>query len=272
VEHQLLGQRADTAPAGLKRMLLRGQAAKLKNYERAAVRRSARVLACSRNDAAQLAQLAPRTPISVVPNGVDTDRCRPRLQQPALPSRQLVFVGQMGWFPNREGVQWFLDDIFPRILEQVPDAEFVVVGKPERLRIPATLRDRVRLTGFVPDLSTIVQDAAACVVPLCSGSGTRLKVLEAMAFGKAIVTTSIGAEGIELEPGRDAIFADDADDFARAVVDLLGNPEAAVRLGAAARTRAEVQYDWHGIEASLRDIYSQALDGQSAGCAPARQR
>ncbi|HEY2395349.1 MAG TPA: glycosyltransferase family 4 protein [Rudaea sp.] len=272
VEHQLLEQRAQRAPGALQRTLLRGQAAKLKRYERAAVQRAAQVLACSRDDADQLSRLAPETSISVVPNGVDVDRCRPRPVCSDPVSRQLVFVGQMGWFPNREGVQWFLGEIFPRIVECLSDVEFVVVGKAEGLHIPAALRDRVRLMGFVPDLSAIVQDAAVYVVPLRSGSGTRLKVLEAMAFGKAIVTTAIGAEGIDLVPGEEAVFANDAGGFARAVVALIENPEAAARLGAAARARAEAQYDWRGIEATLRDIYVRTVDRQPSLRAPARQR
>lgn len=269
VEHRLLRQRAAMETGAPRRLFLRGQIAKLAAFERAACQRASRVLACSHDDADELALLAPRTPVSVVPNGVDVDRidAAPRLQ--AQP-RQLVFVGQMGWFPNRDGVAWFFDEVLPRILAERPRARFVVVGKSQGLEVPERVADAVRLTGFVDDVASVVRASAICVVPLRSGSGTRLKVLEAMACGTPIVSTRIGAQGIELTHGGDVLFADGAADFAAAVVGLLDDPARAAALGRAARALAVARYDWNTIGRGLLDVYDAMLRDQRGSAA--RQR
>lgn len=255
VEHALLATRAKVEARTGARVFLRGQVAKLRAFEQTACRRATAILACSEDDAVHLRQLAPATPVHVVPNGVDLEHNRPDGTQ--VKPDQMVFVGQMGWFPNRDGVEWFLSDIFPRILEQRPDTRFVLVGKPGSLVVPEALRHHVTLTGFVDDVRRPILDSAIYVVPLRAGSGTRLKVLEAMALGKAIVTTRIGSEGIRLEAGRDALFADDAAEFANAVVRLLDRPDEVVRLGAAARDAAERHYGWDAIGRSMLPIYAQ---------------
>src|SRR5690606_17362701 len=121
-------------------------------------------------------------------------------------------------FPNRDGVHWFLREVLPRILAARPDVRFVVVGKADGLEVPEAVAASVTVTGFVPDLRPLVHDAAVYVVPLRAGSGTRLKVLEAMAVGKAIATTTVGSEGIDLPAGDAALYADDAAGFAGSVL------------------------------------------------------
>lgn len=257
VEHALLAARLGVEPRLPVRAFLRSQLPKLRAFERDACRRASTVLACSEDDAAQLRQMAHDTPVQVVPNGVDLELNRPGNMPPE--SLQMVFVGQMGWFPNRDGIEWFLAEILPRILAERPDARFVVVGKTGSLVIPEGLRANVELAGFVDDVRKPVLESAVYVVPLRAGSGTRLKVLEAMALGKAIVTTRIGAEGIELEPGRDALFADDADGFARCVLRLMAHPEEVEGLGTAARKAAELRYGWAGIGRAMLPTYEHLL-------------
>ena len=255
VEHLLLRQRVDVEVGGPQRLFLHSQLGKLERFEQAACVRADHVLACSADDAEQLAALAPQTPISVIANGVDAQANQPA---PGVPknSRQLIFVGQMGWFPNRDGVEWFLAEILPRILAQRSDVEFALIGKPGSLVVPEALRNHVRLLGFVKEVAPHVQDAGIYVVPLRAGSGTRLKILEAMAFGKALVTTRIGAEGIALRDDVDAVFADTPQEFAAAVLRLLDAPQEVARLGAAARANAEAHYDWRAIGAKLLPIYA----------------
>lgn len=257
VEHALLAARLRVEPRVAVRTFLRNQLPKLHAFECDACSRASTVLACSEDDAAQLRRLAPDTPVQVVPNGVDLEMNRPG----GPPSRplQMVFVGQMGWFPNRDGVEWFLSDILPRVLAEQPLAHFVVVGKSGSLVVPEGLRANVELAGFVDDVRRPVLESAVYVVPLRAGSGTRLKVLEAMALGKAIVTTRIGSEGIELEPGRDALFADDANGFARAIMRLMKGPEEIEKLGAAARKVAERRYDWTQIGRTMLPAYASLL-------------
>lgn len=256
VEHALLETRAGIEARPLVRRFLAGQVPRLHAFEQAACRRADAVLACSDPDALALRALAPDTPVRVVPNGVDLDSNRPE----AHPGGDtLVFVGQMGWFPNRDGVDWFLRDVFPRILAHRPRTRFVVVGKPAGLEVPEAVASQVTLTGFVPDLRPHVHAAAVYVVPLRAGSGTRLKVLEAMALGKAIVTTHVGSEGIELQDGRSALYADDAERFAHHVIDLLDNPARAAALGHEARERAEARYGWRAIGHDLLTFYDTLL-------------
>jgi glycosyltransferase involved in cell wall biosynthesis len=257
VEHGLLAARIDVEPGLAARSFLRNQLPKLRTFESDACRRASTVLACSEDDAAQLRHMAADTPIQVVPNGVDLETNRPG----GTPSKplQMVFVGQMGWFPNRDGVEWFLSDILPRIVAEQPRARFVIIGKSGSLVVSERLRGNVELAGFVDDVRKPVLESAVYVVPLRAGSGTRLKVLEAMALGKAIVTTRIGAEGIELEPGRDALFADDDAGFARAVLHLMERPEEIERLGAAARKAAERRYGWTQIGRAMLPAYARLL-------------
>ena len=261
VEHQLLQQRAAIEQGLPQRLFLRGQIEKLRAFEQQACRRAQHLLACSQDDADSLAVLAPGTPLTIVPNGVDAGSNRPADEVDADMS-QLVFVGQMGWFPNRDGVQWFLAEVFPRILAVRPDARFVLVGNAEGLQVPSGVRANVELRGFVEDLAAVIRGAGIYVVPLRSGSGTRLKVLEAMAFAKAIVTTHVGAQGIELAEEDEALFADTPEAFADAVVGLMAAPDRAARIGSAARVKAKALYEWAAIGRKLLATYARVLADQ----------
>lgn len=256
VEHLLLQQRAAIEPWWPQRHLLRRQVPKLKAFEQHACTVADCVLACSSDDARELAQLTSTASIAIVPNGVDVEMHRPAPTASVQPAR-LVFVGGMNWFPNRDGVQWFLDEIFPRILDARADAEFVLVGKADGVRVAPKIAANVHLLGFVEDLTPVIHDTTIYIVPLRAGSGTRLKVLEAMAYGMPIVTTRRGAEGIMLAPDDEALFADGAEDFASAVVRLIDHPAQAARLGTAARKKAEQVYDWNVVGRQLLAAYAQ---------------
>lgn len=257
VEHALLKHRVGVE-TGLRRAFLKTQVDKLEQYETEACRRADRVLACSPDDAHALARLAPMTPMDVVPNGVDVEGLRPANSLPAK-REQLVFVGQMSWFPNLDGMRWFLADVLPRIVAKRPNVKLLVIGKAGGLEVPANVAANVEIAGFVPDLVPPVHESAVYVVPLRAGSGTRLKVLEAMALGKAIVSTRIGAEGIALTHDRDVLHADDAESFATAVLALLDDPQRAARLGEAARVLAESEYGWRAIGDQLLASYAKVL-------------
>lgn len=262
VEHLLLSKRAQMTGNTWIRRFLQFQLPRLLEFERRACQRADLVLACSAVDAQTLLQLAPDAHVSVVANGVDLDNNRPAATTTTMDAsapQKLVFVGQMGWFPNRDGVEWFLDEIFPRILQSKPSAQFVLVGKTDGLAVPKAVAAQVTLTGFVADLRPFVDDASVYVVPLRAGSGTRLKVLEAMALGKAIVTTSTGSEGIALRNGESALYADDAASFAAATLRLLDSPDMAQCLGAAARACAEQHYGWEAVGQQLLECYQQVL-------------
>lgn len=267
VEHQLLERRAEIESRTWARHFLSGQVSRLKAFERWACERADAVLACSDLDAQDLRGLASVRNLRVIPNGVELQENRP--SSCATDPDRLVFVGQMGWFPNRDGVEWFLREVFPRILTQRPQTRFELVGKADGFEVPEAVAANVTLAGFVDDLRPHVHAAAVYVVPLRAGSGTRLKVLEAMALGKAIVTTSTGSEGIALQHGESALYADDAESFAQATLALLDSPGRAVQLGAAARRLAEAEYGWEAIGTRLLQCYDELLSSSVALATPA---
>lgn len=267
VEHQLLERRAEIEPRAWARRFLSGQVSRLKAFERWACERADAVLACSDIDEQDLRGLASVRRLQVVPNGVELDENRSSAA--ATDPDRLVFVGQMGWFPNRDGVEWFLREVFPRILAQRPQVRFELVGKADGFEVPESVAANVTLAGFVDDLRPHVHAATVYVVPLRAGSGTRLKVLEAMALGKAIVTTSVGSEGIALRHRESALFADDAESFAQAIIALLDSREQVARLGAAARCLAEAEYGWDAIGSRLLGCYDELLSSSVALATPA---
>jgi sugar transferase (PEP-CTERM/EpsH1 system associated) len=234
---------------------------KLERYERAICERAHHIVAASDTDTNFIRALFTnyQLPITTIPNGVDTEFYIPSEEVCAKPPAELalVFTGKMDFRPNIDAMTWFCDDILPRIRAEIPLAHIVIVGQKPAPRIAALAhRDGVQITGAVPDVRPFIADAAVYVVPLRMGSGTRLKVLEAMAMGKAIVSTARGVEGIALEPERDALIADDPDAFARAVIALLRDPARRRALGASARVRAEADYDWRKIIPAFDQIYS----------------
>jgi glycosyltransferase involved in cell wall biosynthesis len=163
----------------------------------------------------------------------------------------------MDFRPNIDAMTWFVEDILPRIRTEIPHAHLVIVGQKPAPRIQALAQNPgVAITGWVPDTRPFVADAAVYVVPLRMGSGTRLKILEAMAMGKAIVSTTRGAEGIEYTPNQHLIIADTPETFARAVVALLRDPQRCRELGRHARALVESKYDWRAIIPEFDQVYA----------------
>jgi glycosyltransferase involved in cell wall biosynthesis len=164
----------------------------------------------------------------------------------------------MDWLPNEDGMFYFIEEVFPGISQQVPTVKLIVVGrKPSRrLQALAAANPQVELTGWVEDVRPHLASGAVCIVPLRVGSGTRLKIFEAMSMGKAVVSTSIGAEGLPVKSGSDIFLADSPTDFATCVIKLLGDKALRQRLGGAARNLVESKYSWSSVaaefEAALR--------------------
>jgi glycosyltransferase involved in cell wall biosynthesis len=166
----------------------------------------------------------------------------------------------MSYVPNIDGVIHFVHEIGPRIAEAHPEAHCKIIGARPPPSLLALAGPGVELTGFVSDLRPHLAAAAAVVVPLRLGGGTRLKIVEAMAMGKAIVSTTLGAEGIEAVPGRDILLEDEPAAFAGAVNQLLAEPSLAARLGESARQLAVERYAWGGAARALESFYRRILD------------
>jgi len=232
---------------------------KLTGYERRVCRTSDRVVAVSDVDAEALRRLAPGLDVTVIPNGVDLEFNRPGAAAPVagMGANALVFTGKMDYRPNVDAVIWFVTAVLPGILAQIPDARFYIVGQQPHERVQALAEHpAVTVTGRVPDVRPYIAGAGVYVVPLRIGGGTRLKVLEAMAMGQALISTHLGCDGFDFEQGRQVCFADDPAAFAEAAVGLLRDRARAADLGRHARTYVEAHFGWDAIVPRLEALYA----------------
>ena len=235
----------------------------LQRAERRYVQLADYVLTVSENNRASFAPYVDPRRISVIPTGVDTEYFQPGVLSGPVPEQPdtMVFTGSMDWMPNEDGVAYFVAKILPLIRAQIPEAVFWAVGRQPPRRLQALASDSVVVTGAVEDTRPYLAKAALCVVPLRSGSGTRIKIFEAMAMGKAVVSTSLGAEGLPVRLGENIILAADPADFARQVVDLLRDPARRQRLGHAARQLVEESYGWPAVGAYFEGIIESCTSG-----------
>lgn len=230
----------------------------LARTERRYVQLADHVLTVSENDRAFFLQYVPPERISVVPTGVDTEYFQPGAPAgvPSGPEQPdtTVFTGSMDWMPNEDAVAYFVGKILPLIRQEIPAASFWAVGRRPTPRTEALTSANVVVTGDVDDIRPYLAKAALCVVPLRSGSGTRIKIFEAMAMGKAVVSTTMGAEGLPVRHGENIILADDPADFAHHVIQLLRDPPRRAQLGRAARQLVEQNYGWPSVAACFDQI------------------
>jgi glycosyltransferase involved in cell wall biosynthesis len=205
--------------------------------------------------------------VKVVPNGVDLEYFRP---MPAVSkSTSLVFVGSLDWYPNEDAVKEFAFRIFPLIRRKNERITFRVVGRKQSISLTNALQgiDGVELIGEVPDVRQYVAEAAAVVVPLRIGGGTRIKILEALAMQKPVVSTSIGAEGLELKDGRDLLIANTPEQFAAQIESLLLNKELQQELGRNGRSVVEKFYGWDSLAGNLEQAWLATAARQPAATA-----
>jgi len=230
---------------------------KLKAEEEASWRAADACAVTSPRDEATIRQAVPRARTAVVPNAADTDFYSPRASTPE-PST-ILFFGTIAHYPNTDGLIFFLDNVLPLIKQVRPDVRLLVVGPappPEILRRAAP---DVIVTGEVPDVRPYLERAKVVVVPLRIGGGTRLKIVEALAMAKPVVSTSLGAEGLDVSDGEDILIADNAPAFADRVAGVLADNALATRLGSAGRRLVERSYDWNASARKLEALYHSTL-------------
>ncbi len=218
-------------------------------------------VAVSEEDRRVLQERCPGLPVEIIPNGVDIEYYRP--SKTPVDAHSMVYIGNYSYPPNADAMLYFCREIFPLIRARVADARMILLGANP----PAELAGLpgVELPGFVEDIRPIVQQAGMLVVPLRLGGGTRLKILDGMALGKAIVATGVGAEGLDVRPGEDLLIADQPDAFAAAVLRLMEDAELRERLGRNGRKVVERDYDWNVLADRAADWYERvAKAGRSA--------
>lgn len=252
IQSVLLRRRAAVTPAGPQRWYLQHQAMLMQMEERYWAPKVALNVVVSEVDAALIRERAPSASIAVIPNGVDTAYFSPTEAR----GTRIVFVGGSDWFPNRDGMLWFVHDILPLLRRARPEARVCWVG-----RIAPELRARVgalgvETPGHVDDVRPFLRDAACVIVPLRVGGGTRIKILDAWAMGRPVVSTTIGAEGLDGSDDVSLLLRDSTDAFATAVLAVLDDPGRAARLGAAGRLLVESRYGWEQIGERMRTLYT----------------
>lgn len=231
----------------------------IRRAERESCDRAVFAMACSENDRTVLRDIGMQKPIFLVPNTVDTDLPPTANRDSHGDGRPIIlFHGGMDWYPNRDAVEFFVGKIFPWVCRECPDAKFVVAGRNPPADFVAKFRHHtwIEFTGTVPDMRPYLAAATVVVVPLRMGSGTRIKILEACAMGRAVVSTRVGAEGLHLKGGTEILVADDPKVFARSVVQLLRDPVRRDSIGSAARKIIFEHYSDAALKASLHRALS----------------
>lgn len=254
VESMIWKRHYETQQQPLKRALFHNQWQKMLRYERETCQQFDAVVAVSAADRDQMRGEFGIRHVFDVPTGVDTEYFSPlgAAREPA----ELVFTGSMDWLPNEDGICYFIEKVLPLAAQAVPEVKLTVVGRnpTARLREVAEADARVTVTGRVDDVRPYIDRAAAYIVPLRIGGGTRLKIYEAMAMAKPVISTTVGAEGLPLRDGRDLLIADDAEAFARAIVRTLEDRASARRLGEQARQLVCERFGWEHAAESFVEI------------------
>ena len=259
VEAEIWRRHVENATNRVTRFLLAEQWRRMLRFERAALERFDLVLCVSDADRRTFGTLYPgalKAGAHVVKTGVDTDYFAPATAR-ARPAH-LVFTGSMDWLPNEDGMQYFVREIFPRIRQLEPQATLSIIG---RSPTPAVKRlaevGGIEVSGRVDDVRPHMAEGLVYVVPLRIGGGTRLKIFEAMSMGKAVVSTTVGAEGLPVTPGHDIVIADEPVRFAQAVVHLIRDGELRRRIETEARRLVVDRYDWSAVAHDFEDALTR---------------
>ena len=252
VESEIWRRHAETERNFVRKRMYIVEFRKMLRYEQEAVRNFHHVIAVSENDRSLMTQWVDGDRITVVPTGVDLSQYSPGPS--ATESSPLVmFVGAMDWEPNVDGMEFFCREVWPTIQAQVPGARLRIVGRNPGKRTERLACDSIEVTGLVPSVVEHLRESSVVVVPLRIGGGTRLKIYEAMATGKAVVSTTVGAEGLEVHHGEDIMIADGSQVFAQAVIMLLRDRNLRSKFEKAALTTA-ARCDWPAIGDRFADV------------------
>lgn len=265
IESDMLRVRAERAPSFVMRRYFKLEAERMEAYERAVAGRASLHLTCSDEDGERLLKIDPGLRVVVIPNGVDTTYFQPIQFEES--SESLVFVGGQSWYPNRDAMEFFATDVWPLLIEKRPGLTFDLIGKnPSPVVRELAARDkRFRVHGFVDDIRLMVGKATAFVCPIRDGGGTKLKILDAMAMGKAIVAHPHSVDGIDVRDGTSVVLASTAEQFRDACLRVIEDRELRATLESEGRRVVEERYSSTIIGNDLRRHYhclqKETIDG-----------
>ena len=258
VEHKIWERIAKDTKSPLKRWYINHLAKTLKEFELNALETVDGVAAITRKDAAFFRKYCSK-PVIDIPFGVYPEQFKPKYEIEGKP--RFYHIGSMNWMPNEEGLRWFVDEVLPKTVEKVPDFVYHLAGRSMPEWLTTMKNPHVDVIGEVPDAKEFVTNHDVAIVPLLSGSGIRIKIIESMALGKTVITTRVGAEGILYDEEVNIIIAENKAKMVEAIRSLNENPETAVRIGQAARKLVEETYDNRKIIARLLMFYEQIKPG-----------
>ena len=258
VEHKIWERIAKETKFFLKRWYINHLAKTLKEYELNALETVDGIAAITRKDAAFFRKYCSK-PIVDIPYGIYPEEFTPKFEIEDKP--KFYHIGSMNWMPNEEGIRWFIDEVLPKTVEKVPDFVYHLAGRSMPEWLTTMKNPHVDVIGEVPDAKEFVTNHDVAIVPLLSGSGIRIKIIESMALGKTVITTRVGAEGILYDEEVNIIIAENNAKMVEAIRSLNENPETAVRIGQAARKLVEETYDNRKIIARLLMFYEQIKPG-----------
>ncbi len=249
------------------RGIVQMEARRMKRYEGQLIQSFDQTLAVTEIDRQALLQAAENHTVSphqeinklqVIPIAVDTQQLAPVQRKPD--SFNILTLGTLHYPPNADGIRWFMREVFPLVQSFVPEATLTVVGKnppKDFFQFAEAAAGKITITGYVPELEPYLQKAALTVVPVLAGGGMRVRILEAFSRAMPVVTTTIGLEGIDAQPGKDVLVADQAKDFAQAVIQLLNDPTLQEQLAQNGRDLAIQHYDWQVVFRKIETLYNQ---------------
>jgi sugar transferase (PEP-CTERM/EpsH1 system associated) len=257
IDYETYARMHETETSPLRRAFYRDQERRFQRWERRWWQEAAACVATSEREAGIMRRHAPDTLVAAVPNGVDVDYFRPDAS--AIEPRTLVFNGVLDYRPNIDGVNFLVDEVLPLLRERFPNVRLTIVGRGPASEIKSLERRGVAATGEVPDVRPYLRGAAVVVVPIRMGSGTRLKVVEALSLAKPVVSTTLGCEGVDVRDREHLLIGDTPQAFAAQVERLLDDAEAGERLGRAGRELMERQYSWEYAGRLLEEVYESVV-------------
>ncbi len=263
IESQIWSRRAQQSRTPIEKAYFGLQAMKMEWFERRAMRRADYVATVTELDAQQATAWRARHTV-LVENGVDLEEFTPAIEDTA-DRRELLFLGSLDWYPNLDAAEYLLEEILPLILAHLPEAKLRIVGRrsPPDLAKRITRCSGVDFVGEVADVRPHIARAAVFLVPLRVGGGSRIKILEALAMGKAVVSTTVGAEGLAVRDGVHLLLADSPEEFARRTVEVLRSPEQRARLGEQGRKLVEGRYSWDRAAEALESAWLRVSRAQA---------
>jgi glycosyltransferase involved in cell wall biosynthesis len=257
IEYQIWERLATNEKQPIKKWYLKLLAKRMKRYELMVIQKFDRLVCIAETDEMVLQQFANSNKIETIPGGFILNATDLKVQTPIANS--IYHIGSMEWLPNQQAMEWFHNFVWPKVIQQLPIAQFFMAGKnmPDSYQLWTT--SNFKVMGEVKDAQAFAADKEILIVPLQSGSGIRMKTIEAMLMGKAVVTTSIGAQGLPIKNNEHCIIADTAEDFAKAIIDLLNDPQKTEQLGKAAQALMLNFYDNKKVSELWRKCYESML-------------